>query len=54
MLDLEMEENVPNWDSRGSISIPVLVTDFVSLNFFLYQYVQHSSEGTKTHDPYDP
>lgn len=54
MLDLEMEENVPNWDSRGSNSIPVLVTDFVSLNFFLYQYVQHRSEGTKTHDPYDP
>lgn len=52
-LDLEMEENAPNWDSRGSNSIPILTTDFVSLNFFLYQYVQHRSEGTETHDLYD-
>lgn len=49
-----MEENVLNWESRGSNSSPKLVTDFVSLNIPPHQFAQHSSKGVETDDLYDP
>lgn len=54
MLNLEMEENVLNWDSRGSNSSPKLVIDFVPLNFPVHQFAQHNSKGIETDDLYDP